>query len=157
MKRNWIWLMAVILMACSSNQVKDSSAELYHTEYPLEADIALPAEMIADQEIEVEILLTKNGQPIEDLEDVQIRIWQDKHGGQTKETIVPYNQEGWYRTNIVLDDDGIYYLQLHASLKNSSIMPTKRFIVGELSSKELEQLERSKTNEPKDHQHGEHH
>ncbi|KAB8137829.1 hypothetical protein F9U64_07800 [Gracilibacillus oryzae] len=157
MKRNWIWLMAVLLMACSPNQVEESSAELYHTEIPLKAKFDLPSEVLPEQEMDMGFLLTQNGKPVENLTNVKLRIWQDQHEDKAVEVIVPYAQDGWYRTNMTLEEDGIYYMQLVANTETSSIMPTKRFIAGELTSEELEQLEKSSKTEPEEHHHGEHH
>ncbi len=45
MKKYAILCCCILLAACSANLVKEGSAELYHTEYPLELELDLPTKI----------------------------------------------------------------------------------------------------------------
>ncbi|WP_277680302.1 hypothetical protein [Gracilibacillus dipsosauri] len=156
MKKYAILCCCILLAACSANLVKEGSAELYHTEYPLELELDLPTKIAPKQVFSVRVLLTRNEVPINELEGVQLKVWKNEQPNRILESNLAYEKEGWYQTDLTLTEDGIYFLQVLASTDQSSILPTKRFIVGELSDEELNQLKQLEE-KPDQESHHEHH
>jgi len=143
-------LLSFSLCACS---LKPDVATLYKLEEPLQADIIIPASFSLDKPEEITISLTQNGKRVEDPDFVHIEIW--KQDGS-----VAYEMEqaeeignGLYSIKKEFNQDGLYYVKAHASNDGSIIMPTKQFIVGELSANELDFLQDGVKNPEESHEH----
>ncbi len=133
-----MFIISLVLAGCSLNQ---DAASLYKTETPLEAEIKIPESFQANKQEEIKIILTQDGERVQNADFVHMEI--EKQDGS-----VSYHMEetekkrnGVYIIKKDFKSDGLYYAKLHAGNDGSTIMPQKLFIVGELSSNELEFLQ----------------
>jgi hypothetical protein len=139
MKKKWNYINLIILSlmlgACSPNE---DAAELYRQESPLQADITMPQAFSGDEPFRIS--LTQEGQKVDDANFVHFEIWKaDGTFRLPMEEAEPAG-DGTYTFNQKLNEDGLYYVKIHAGSNGSIIMPTKPFAVGELSKSDVEAL-----------------
>jgi hypothetical protein len=61
--------------------------------------------------------------------------------------------DGMYRVTKDFEQDGLYFVKIHASSSGSTIVPTQQFIVGELSTCELQYLQKGQKPEGEAEEH----
>lgn len=143
-----VFLLSLFLIACS---VDKEAVSLYKQEKPLEIDISVPHPVLLNKPHVFEAVLRQDGEVVDDAEYVRFTIWK-KDSSSQNETIVATNAgNGVYTVERIIDRDGIYYVKVNASANGSRIMPTKQFIVGEIT----EEIESVKKQDKE--QHHEHH
>jgi len=150
---NWISIISILSLSLCACSLKPDVAALYKQEEPLQADIIIPSSFSSDKPEEITVSLTQKGKRVEDPDFVHIEIW--KQDGS-----VAYEMEqaeelgnGSYGLKKEFNQDGLYYVKVHAGNDGSFIMPTKRFIVGELSTNELKFLQDGVINQKENHEH----
>lgn len=129
--------MGVLLGGCS---LDENTEELYKTEQPLHADIILPESFSAGEEVPIRAVLTQNGKKVADADYVHFEIWKQDGTVHYPMEEAADAGEGVYQLVKKFEQDGIYIIKVHASSAGSLIMPQKRFVVGELTEAELEEL-----------------
>ena len=124
----------IYLSGCSSDP---QASQHYKQESPLEAAITVPEVYGPTTPTTISVVLTQNGEKVENPEYVHFEIW--KQDGTAKYGMSEANNDGngQYSLTKNFKEDGLYYVQVHASYNNSIIMPTKQFILGELSESDL--------------------
>ncbi|KAB2330677.1 FixH family protein [Bacillus mesophilum] len=132
-----LFFSTLFLSACS---LDENAADLYKKETPLEAEIILPEQFSnADQEA-ITVHLTQGGESVDNPDFIHFQIWKQDgsidYGMEEAENL----GDGTFALSKPFDQDGLYYIQVHASSAGSMIVPTKQFIVGELSESDLEAL-----------------
>ncbi len=148
----FILMFSLLLSACS---LDEDVASLYRQEQPLQADILIPESFSENQQETIEVLLTQNGTNVTEPDFVHFEIWKqdgDVHYPMVEAELVG---EGAYSITKSFEEDGLYFVKVHASSKGSIIIPQKQFIVGELSASDLEFLQKGAKVEQKveDHHH----
>jgi YtkA-like len=145
-------LSAFLLSACS---LDENVADLYKQESPLEADIIIPEHFSEEVSELIQVQLTQNGDNVENPDFVHFEIWKQdgslNYGMEEAESL----GDGTFALSKPFDQDGLYYVKVHASSAGSTIVPTKQFIVGELSESDLEALNNGVKQE--EHTGGHHH
>ncbi|MDT3762769.1 FixH family protein [Priestia filamentosa] len=146
----FFFLFSLLLSACST---KPDAAKQYKMEHPLQAEIILPKSLSTNTETTFRVNLTQEGKKVENPDYVHFEIW--KQDGSVKFPMEQAEKEkrGTYRLTKKLKQDGLYYVQVHASKGGDPIMPKKQFIVGELSKSELELLQDGAPKQENGHQH----
>lgn len=129
-----ILLTCLYLSACTNDP---QASELYKQESPLEAAIILPEVYGPTTPSTISVVLTQDGEKVENPDYVHLEIW--KQDGTEKYGMTEAHKDGngQYSLTKNFKHDGLYYVQVHASNNNSIIMPTKQFILGELSQSDL--------------------
>ncbi|MGA9231085.1 MAG: FixH family protein, partial [Exiguobacterium oxidotolerans] len=78
---------------------------------------------------------------VRDADFVHFEIWKADgtltYGMEPAET----EQDGVYAIQKALPKPGLYYMKVHVGKRNEMIMPTKQFIIGELSKADLKLLQ----------------
>ncbi|RIW34751.1 hypothetical protein D3H55_08870 [Bacillus salacetis] len=133
-----LMLVGFLLNACS---LRDDAAELYHLEQPLKAEINIPSEFSASEEESIEAVLTQNGKKVENPDFVHFEIWKQDGSLHYPMEEAEVLGNGIYRVSKEFNQDGLYFVKVHASSEDSLIIPQKQFIVGELTESELEFLQ----------------
>ncbi|WP_080848898.1 FixH family protein [Cytobacillus gottheilii] len=130
---------AFLLSACS---LDENVADLYKQESPLEADILIPEYFSKEESELIQVQLTQNGKIVENPDFVHLEIWKQdgslNYGMEEAENL----GDGIFGLSKPFDLDGLYYVKVHASSAGSMIVPTKQFIVGELSQSDLDALQK---------------
>ncbi|RBW68824.1 FixH family protein [Bacillus taeanensis] len=141
-------MFSILLSACS---LKEDVSGLYKQETPIEAEIIIP-EKFSEGEETIKAVLTQSGKAVENAEFVHFEIW--KQDGSVKYEMEQAEEEGdgTYSITKSFDSDGLYYVKVHARHNGSIIMPTKQFIIGELSSSELKFLQKGIQKEEGSHE-----
>ncbi|WJQ82914.1 FixH family protein [Brevibacillus brevis] len=143
-----ILLFSLFLTACS---VDKEAVSLYKQEKPLEIDISVPHPVLLNKPQLFKAVLHQNGKVVDDAEEVRFTIWK-KDSSNKNETIAATNVDnGVYTVERTIDKEGVYYVKVNASANGSRIMPTKQFIVGEIT----EEIDSVKKQDPE--QNHEHH
>ncbi|TWT00533.1 FixH family protein [Planomicrobium sp. CPCC 101079] len=127
----------LFLSACS---VRSDAADLYTQEAPIEAEINLPETISANDKITVQAVLTQQGKELEEADFVHFEIW--KQDGSVRYPMQEAEDVGGGVYQVMADfvKEGLYYIEVHAGNKGALISPQKQFVVGELSSSDLEAL-----------------
>ncbi|NAP00077.1 hypothetical protein FRY77_29280 [Halomonas sp. MG34] len=145
--------LSLVLAACSLNT---GVASLYKEESPLHADIQIPASFKDNAEDVISIELEQNGERVEKVESpdfLHAEIWKQDGSLSFPMEEVEQDENGAFYVKKDFDEDGLYFIKLHASSNGSIITPKKQFIVGELSDEELEILQEGAQEEEVDHEH----
>jgi hypothetical protein len=142
MKKIVILLLLGISVVGSACSLNEEAAELYRKEQPLKADIILPADFSDPGEESIEVALTQNGGKIENPDYVHFEVWKQDGSLHFPMEEAEAVGGGIYRISKQFDQDGLYFVQVHAANDGSIIIPKKQFIVGELSKGELEFLQK---------------
>ncbi|WP_255298467.1 FixH family protein [Brevibacillus dissolubilis] len=125
----WIFLFGLFLTACSVDQ---EAVQLYRQEKPIDIEITVPNPIVLNQPQIFTAVLRQDGSAVDDAEDVRFMIWKE---GSTSphDTMAASNAgNGTYTVEKTIDGDGVYYVKVQASADGSKVMPTKRFIVGDI-------------------------
>nr|WP_276541817.1 FixH family protein [Bacillus infantis] len=113
---------------------------MYKKEQPLQADIILPESFAAGEDVPIRAVLTQNGKKMADADYVHFEIWKRDGTVHYPMEEAADKGEGVYQLAKKFEQDGVYTIKVHASSAGSLIMPQKRFVVGELTEAELEEL-----------------
>jgi YtkA-like len=130
-------VMGVLLGGCS---LDENTEELYKIEQPLQAEIILPDSFAAGEDVQVRAVLTQNGKKVAGADYVHFEIWKRDGTVHFAMEEAADEGEGVYQLAKKFEQDGVYTIKVHASSAGSLIMPQKRFVVGELTEAELEEL-----------------
>jgi hypothetical protein len=130
-------MFSLLLSACSLNE---DAASLYKQETPLQAEIIIP-ETFSEGKETIKAVLTQNGKTVENAEFVHFEIWKQDSSLKYEMEQAAEEGNGTYSITKSFESDGLYYVKVHAGNNGSIIMPTKQFIVGELSERELKFLQ----------------
>ncbi|MEN8699650.1 FixH family protein [Bacillus infantis] len=130
-------ILGVLLGGCS---LAENAEDLYKKEQPLQADIILPESFAAGEDVPIRAVLTQNGKKMADADYVHFEIWKRDGTVHYPMEEAADKGEGVYQLAKKFEQDGVYTIKVHASSAGSLIMPQKRFVVGELTEAELEEL-----------------
>lgn len=135
-----IVILSLFLTGCTLNKEVEN---LYKKESPLEAEIIVPDSFSKDNKETIKVILTQNGERVEDADFVHFEIW--KQDGS-----LSYNMEeaenvgnGNYSLTKDFNREGLYFIKVHASSGGSTIIPVKQFVVGELSKSDVDFLKKN--------------
>jgi hypothetical protein len=130
-------VMGLLLGGCS---LDENTEELYKIEQPLQVEVILPDSFAAGEDVPIRAVITQNGKKVADADYVHFEIW--KRDGTVHYPMEEATDEGEgvYQLTKKFEQDGVYTIKVHASSAGSLIMPQKRFVVGELTEAELEEL-----------------
>ncbi|WP_456278861.1 FixH family protein [Bacillus sp. AK128] len=134
-----VLLVSMMLSACSLNE---GVADLYKKENPLKAEVFIPENFSAGQQEAIEVVLIQNEGKVTNPDYVHLEIWKQDRSVHYPMEEASKIGEGTYRVTKDFDQDGLYFVKVHASSAGSIIFPQKQFIVGELSKSELEFLQK---------------
>lgn len=128
----------ICLSGCSSDP---SASKLYKQETPLEAEVILPEPFEPTKAETIKVILTQDGEKVENPDYVHLEIWKQDGTVKYGMTEARNDGDGQYSLSRNFEREGLYYVQVHASYNDSIIMPTKQFIVGELSESDLQAIQ----------------
>lgn len=146
-----ILIFAVLLTTACSAKI-DKSDDVPQI---IEADIILPEKIAENEEHTFKVKVTQGQEKVEDADDVQFEIWKANHKEQSELIRAKYESDGIYTVNISFKENGVCYVQTHVTARGLHVMPTKQFVVGNVSEEELQSLK----DEPQiqEQNHGHHH
>jgi len=128
------------LAGCS---VTSDAAEHYAVAAPVSVKFEIPKVLKADQEKQYRFgaTLWQDQQEVKQADYVHFEIW--KADGTLRYSMEPADETkpGMYSIKKTLPKNGLYYIKVHASSNGAMIMPTRQFIVGELSANDLKILQ----------------
>lgn len=143
--------MSIILIGCSFPAVDDDANEKYHKKEPLEIDIQVPENIVKEKNTKLEIKLSEGGKAISDVDEISAEIWK-KDSDRVLEPVIEKSADSRYEIETLFEQEGIYNIKIYASYNESSVMPTKQFIVGDYE--EIDDVEETEDpHEGHDHHH----
>ncbi|WP_186759665.1 FixH family protein [Planococcus sp. CPCC 101016] len=126
-----------ILSACS---LRSDAADLYKQENPLQVEIAMPDSIAAQETFTMQAVLTEPTASIEEANFVHFEVWKHDHSIHLPMEEATFLGKGVYEMDFQLEEEGLYYLEVHAGNNGSIVSPRQQFIVGKLSEAELNTL-----------------
>lgn len=131
-------LFVMILTACSNEQ---DVVTLYKQEKPINLNIYIPETFTDNQQETIKVKLTQAGEPLEDADYVHFEIWNQEGSVHYEMEQAKKEKNGIYSVRKDFSEDGLYFVQVHASNDGSIIMPQKQFVVGKLTENDVEFLD----------------
>ncbi len=126
----------LFISGCSLNE---GTENLYRQENVLNIELVIPTDMEVNNEYELQAILTEQVDKVPEIENITFTIW--KNGNDNRKDILPENDgNGTYKIHTIFEEEGLYFIKVEASTKDSSVMPTKQFTVGTLSEEDLNSL-----------------
>lgn len=123
--------------------VTSDAAQQYAVSIPLSVKFEIPKVLKADQEKQYRFgaTLWQDQKAVKEAEYVHFEIW--KADGTLRYSMEPADETkpGVYSIEKKLPKEGLYYIKVHASSNGAMIMPTRQFIVGQLSANDLKILQ----------------
>lgn len=124
--------------------VAPDAAERYAVAEPLSVKMVLLPNKQPDDAGQVhtfQATVLQDEQIVRDADFVHFEIW--KADGTLTYGMEPaeIEQDGVYAIQKALPKPGLYYMKVHVGKRNEMIMPTKQFIIGELSKADLKLLQ----------------
>lgn len=131
--------------AADSGQTSEKKAD--HNDEPMDekpqmlhANIILPEAISPNEEVTLKVEVTQGDEVVEDAHEVLFEIWQDDK--ENSEMVkAEHEGNGNYAITKQFNQDGMYHVQTHVTARDTHVMPTKRFIVGEVSEEEMGEME----------------
>ena len=142
MKSIRLLVAGLFVLGCVSGCSPDPNAtKLYKQESPLEAEVIVPELLEPTEDATIQVILTQDGERVEKPDYVHLEIW--KRDGTVNFGMKEAHNDGdgQFSLSRNFEKEGLYYVQVHAGSNGSFIMPTKQFIVGELSESDLQALQ----------------
>ena len=123
--------------------VTSDAAEHYAVSAPLSVKFEIPKVLKADSEKQYRFgaTLWQDQKEVKRADYVHFEIW--KADGTLRYSMEPADETkpGMYSIKKTLPKTGLYYIKVHASSNGAMIMPTRQFIVGQLSANDLKILQ----------------
>ncbi|TXC85820.1 FixH family protein [Metabacillus litoralis] len=129
-----LMLLLLFLSACSNQK---DVAMLYPQESPINIDILLPETITVNENTNFKVQLTQAGKAVENPDFVHFEIWNQE--GTVYHSMEEAVEEGngIYSLSKELEQEGLYFIKIHASSNGSIIIPQKQFVVGSLTEKDV--------------------
>ena len=135
----FVWLsIGLLLSGCS---LRGDAADLYSQETPLQVEVAMPETVEAGSKTAVEVILRQDGKLVEGADYVHFEILDADGSVHSPMEEAAEKGKGVYGFEMQFENDGLYYLAVHAGNDGSAVNPRHRFIVGTLSEEEAGKLE----------------
>lgn len=133
-------LLAIFTLLLSACSLRSDAADLYKKESPLQVEVDLPESSSTGEEVMLEAVIKQDGKVVEQADFVHFEVW--KQDGSVRYPMEEAEEvgSGIYQMPIKFEDEGLYYLEVHAGNKGSIVSPQHQFIVGKLSDGEIESL-----------------
>lgn len=148
-------LVTILMLTLSACSLRSDAADLYKKESPLMVQVDVPESISTGEEVIIETVLTQVGKSVEQADFVHFELW--KQDGTVRYPMEEAEEagEGVYRMAFEFQDEGLYYIEVHAGNKGSVVSLQHQFIVGELSDEEMEILKQGPTpaEETPEHHH----
>ena len=135
-------VVSIFVLGCVSGCSLDPNAKkLYKQETPLEAEVIVPELLEPTDDATIQVILTQNGERVDNPDYVHLEIWKQDGTVNYGMKEAHNDGDGQFSLSRNFEKEGLYYVQVHAGSNGSFIMPTKQFIVGELSESDLDALQ----------------
>lgn len=131
-------LFVMFLTACSNEQ---DVVTLYKQENPIHMEMDIPEKFNENQQETIKVKLTQAGEPVEDADYVHFEIWNQEGTVHYAMEQATEEKNGIYSLSKEFQEEGLYFLQVHASNDGSIVMPQMQFVVGKLTENDVEFLE----------------
>ncbi|CDQ41171.1 FixH family protein [Virgibacillus salexigens] len=145
-----LFTLFILLSGCTLNS---NVAQLYKQEPNLDAEITLDDSISTKEEQTIEILLTKDGNPVDQVDNIHVEIWKQDGSIPTIHKIPDNRGNGKYQLTTSFSSEGLYFIKAHIKHQDSEIIPKQQFIVGELSDNDLEYLQKDIPEQERSHDH----
>ncbi|MBM7602850.1 hypothetical protein JOC75_000820 [Metabacillus crassostreae] len=130
-------ILLLFLIACSNQK---DVVKLYPQESPINIDILLPETITVNENTNFKVQLTQAGQALENPDFVHFEIWNQEGTDYHSMEEAVEEGNGIYSLSKALEQEGLYFIKVHASSNGSIIIPQKQFVVGSLTEKDEEFL-----------------
>lgn len=149
------FILVFLLTACSFNSLNEEAVDYFKKETPLQVNLIVPQPITLNETQSLKAILMQNGEAVAGLNDVQFILWKKDSPGNKQAMNASNDGNGEYSVEKIFTEQGIFYVKVVATSNGSAIMPTKQFIVGELSEEELKDFQKQSLSPQ--HNHDDHH
>lgn len=146
------FIFTLFLTGCSVSTLNEEAVDYFKKESPLEVDIVVPEPILLNQPELFKVILKQNGEVVNGVNNVQFTIWKKDSSTPPKAIVAKYDEKGEYSVEKTFHEDGLYYVKVKATANGSKVMPTKQFIVGNLSKEELNQFKKDSSTPEQNHE-----
>ena len=140
------WIMLVVfclfLFGCSSDNNEEAHEEDHHSDDTheehsdhdvagLEVDFPLPEQASVGETVELKAIVTSNGEPILDAEEVDFEYWNVEDEDNTTHILGEHTENGEYVAEVTFTEPGTYEIYAHTTANGLHTMPKKSIEVTE--------------------------
>lgn len=131
-----IALMAAVVLAGCQDKENENNGSPFEVRM-IDVDLKLPETHEPGEPLQIEAVVTLNGEPVLDTAKVNFEIWRQGEGGSEDRYPGEHIGDGVYAIEHTFET-GAYYVVSHVDVEEMHNMPKKRIIVGDVSQEELE-------------------
>ena len=129
-------LLLILLMIAATACSPDENGEM--TEIPGLIDVVIhiePEQLSPGEPVSIQAVVTQEGEPVEDANEVTFEIWKEGQNEEEHEQIAgEHLGEGVYGIEKTFSEPGVYYVISHVTARGAHNMPKKQFTVGEAAA-----------------------
>lgn len=142
MRKTTLYLTIVFVLFLNACSLNEDVAKRYKQELPLRVEVMIPETFSKGKLESIDAVLTQNGERVVNPGFVHFEIW--KQDGSVRYPMEEAEDigDGTFRITKDFEQDGLYFVKVHASSAGSTIIPTTQFVVGNLSASDIEYLEK---------------
>jgi hypothetical protein len=156
----FIPLLLITLMIAAPACSPDENGEM--TEIPGLIDVVIhiePEQLSPGEPVSIQAVVTQEGKPVEDANEVTFEIWKEGQNEAEHEKIAGEHWgEGVYGIEKTFSEPGTYYVISHVTARGAHNMPKKQFTVGSAGAEDTsrqpeEKQQTAEEEQPADEHH----
>lgn len=138
-KLGWIlFIYAVCLLVLSAcGQSEQPGSQMLRPQM-IDVDLNVPEQVDVGELVTIEATVTLESEPVENADEVIYEIWEQGKRTEAERIEGMHRGNGVYAIDYTFDQNGVYYVVSHVTLREMHNMPRKRIIVGEVDPALLE-------------------
>ena len=150
MKKIIVTSLFLILLLASCNNVIEEAEEEINLLDPIEVELNMKSQLVVDDEMVTEAIITQKGEPVTDANEVVFEIWQ--HGNpDSYQLLEGFNEgKGAYEVSWTARDVGVYYIYYHVTARGMHRMEKHQFVVGDV---DVDKVLETPDERPQKHMH----
>jgi len=149
-----LMIIAVVLVACGSNDQQTTAEETPQSLVPLEAEFHIEEQAEPGDTISLETKVTQGDEDVEDAHEVLYEVWKANDKEHSEMIEASHEGKGIYATEYTVEDEAIYFVQVHVTARDTHVMPRMEITVGNPSIDIEEEQEGSEEDHEDHSEHG---
>ncbi|WP_180954812.1 FixH family protein [Bacillus sp. V3-13] len=96
----------------------------------IEAELKVPEKAETPGEVELSVVVTQDGEAVEDANEVKFEIWRDSDKDSSELIPAEHQGKGKYTATKMFSEEGNYTVQVHVTARSMHTMPKQQIQIG---------------------------